>query len=86
MKIGNGRNHPHNWPGVFLGLSKWPVDQPRNWVKRVNQVETAAAPERLRVSVNRGKPFGSKLWVVRMAKRFDLESTLRPSTGQKTPA
>jgi putative transposase len=64
-------------PKLTAWLSKWPVDQPRNWVKRVNQPETTAELEGLRVSVNRGKPFGSEPWVIRMAKRFDLESTLR---------
>ena len=58
-------------------LSQWPVERPRNWVRRVNQPETAAELAGLRVSVNRGKPFGSEAWVIRMAKRFGLESTLR---------
>ncbi|MDH3504581.1 MAG: transposase [Nitrospirota bacterium] len=58
-------------------LSDWPVEQPRNWVRRVNQPETAGELEALRVSVNRGRPFGSETWVTRMAKRFDLESTMR---------
>jgi putative transposase len=59
-------------------MSEWPVEQPGNWVKQVNQRETAAELERLRVSVNRGQPFGSEAWVVRTVKRFGLESTLRP--------
>lgn len=65
-------------PKLTAWLSTWPVEQPRNWVKQVNQREMAAELERLRVSVNRGQPFGSEPWVVRMAKRFGLESTLRP--------
>jgi putative transposase len=28
--------------------------------------------------VQRGRPFGHPAWVVRTAKRLDLESTLRP--------
>jgi putative transposase len=59
-------------------LSQWPVVQPRNWVRRVNQPETEEELEMLRVSVNRGRPFGNEPWAVRTAKRCGLESTLRP--------
>lgn len=65
-------------PKRTVWLSEWPVEQPRNWAARVNQPETAAELEGLRVSVNRGQPFGSESWVVRMAKRLGLEATLRP--------
>lgn len=65
-------------PKFTSWLSDWPVEQPRNWVKQVNQCETPAELEGLRVCVNRGRPFGGDAWVIRMAKRFGLESTLRP--------
>ncbi len=65
-------------PRLAAWLSKWPVEQPRNWLRRVNQPETAGELEALRVSVNRGRPFGGDAWVVRIAKRFGLDSTLRP--------
>jgi putative transposase len=59
-------------------LTDWPVEQPRNWVWRVNQPETEAELEALRVCAQRGRPFGSEQWVLRTAKRLQLESTLRP--------
>ena len=59
-------------------LSDWPVDRPRDWVVRVNRSQGASELETLRTSVQRGRPFGEESWVRRMAKRFDLESTLRP--------
>jgi len=59
-------------------LSSWPVERPQNWLVRVNETETAEELEALRCSVQRGRPFGNPAWVVRMAKRLDLESTLRP--------
>lgn len=59
-------------------LSDWPVPSPRNWMMRVNRSETGEELETLRVSVQRGRPFGDEAWVNRMAKRFGLESTLRP--------
>ena len=59
-------------------LSEWPMDQPRDWVARVNRPQMASELKALRVSVQRGQPFGEEGWVRRMAKRFGMESTLRP--------
>ena len=59
-------------------LSEWPVERPRGWVKMVNGPDKAAELEALRCSAQRGRPFGGEAWVVRMAKRLRLESTLRP--------
>lgn len=59
-------------------LSDWPVERPRDWIARVNRPQTASELESLRVSVQRGRPFGEEAWVKRMAKRFGMESTLRP--------
>lgn len=65
-------------PKFAAWLSDWPIDRPRDWVARVNRPQTAAELEALRTSVQRGRPFGDESWVRRMAKRFGLESTLRP--------
>jgi len=59
-------------------LSDWPVERPRDWLTRVNRPQSASELEALRVSVQRGRPFGEEAWVKRMAKRFGMESTLRP--------
>ena len=59
-------------------LSTWPVERPPDWVARVNRPQTATELEALRLSVQRGRPFGEDGWVRRMAKRFGMESTLRP--------
>jgi putative transposase len=65
-------------PKLTTWLSDWPVDLPRNWVARVNRPETGEELDALRLSVQRGRPFGEEGWVRRMAKRFGMESTLRP--------
>lgn len=65
-------------PKLTAWLSDWPVDLPRNWGMRVNRPETGEELEALRVSVQRGRPFGEDAWVKRMARRFGMESTLRP--------
>ncbi len=59
-------------------LSDWPVERPRDWVARVNRAEMKAELEVLRLSVQRGRPFGQGGWVLRMARRFGMESTLQP--------
>ncbi len=58
-------------------LSDWPVDLPNNWVRQVNRPDRATELEALRVSAQRGRPFGSAPWVRKMVTRFGLESTLR---------
>jgi putative transposase len=64
-------------PKLTAWLSVWPVEVPRDWVACVNRPETASELEALRLSVQRGRPFGADAWVRRMAKRFGMESTLR---------
>lgn len=59
-------------------LSVWPVERSRQWVKWVNETERPSQLEDLRCSAQRGKPFGSEVWVVRTARRLGLGSTLRP--------
>jgi putative transposase len=65
-------------PKLTAWLSEWPVERPRAWGAQVHAPETAAELETLRTSVQRGRPFGSEPWVVRMATRLGLEATLRP--------
>ena len=65
-------------PKLLAFLSDWPVKRPRQWVGWVNRPERASELEDLRCSAQRGRPFGSESWVVRIAKRLSLESTLRP--------
>lgn len=65
-------------PQLTAWLSNWPVDRPRNWLAQVNDAEGAEELEALRCSVQRGRPFGNPAWVVRTAKRLNLESTLNP--------
>jgi len=52
----------------------WPPD----WLARVNRPQTRQEREALALCIARGRPFGSPVWVRRMAARFGLESTLRP--------
>ncbi len=64
-------------PHLRSWLSDWPMEQPRDWLQWVNRPHSASELEALRVSVQRGRPFGDESWVRRMVKRFGLEATIR---------
>jgi putative transposase len=59
-------------------LADWPLPRPTHWVREVNRVQTEAELEALRRSVQRGQPYGDESWVVAMAARLGLGTTLRP--------
>lgn len=65
-------------------LSAWPIAVPRQWVRTVNQPQTAEALEALRGCVQRGRPFGTRTWQVRTARRLGIESSLRPLGRPRT--
>jgi putative transposase len=58
-------------------LSEWPVARPRDWVERVNRPQTEEELEAIRLSVSRGRPFGSEPWQHRTARALGLESCYR---------
>lgn len=58
-------------------LAPWPLAEPADWCKHVNEPQTKAELEAIRRSLIRGQPYGSSRWVQRTAKRLGLESTLR---------
>jgi putative transposase len=67
----------HNDAPWLIPPAKWPVPMRRDWLACVNRAETAAELESLRLSVNRGRPFGTDNWQKRAALKLKLEQTLR---------
>ncbi len=59
-------------------LSPWPLARLPGWVKRVNEALSEKELAAVRWSIKRGSPFGEETWVEAIARRLDLESTLRP--------
>jgi putative transposase len=70
------RGHAHALPP--LALADWPLPEPSDWIRRVNQPQTEAELAALRRAVERGRPIGSDAWSERIASRLGLEHTLRP--------
>ena len=46
-------------------ISPWPVERPEDWTDRVNAASSAKELDRVRVSVERGRPYGGDAWVSR---------------------
>jgi putative transposase len=57
-------------------LSQWPMERPKDWADFVNALERASELEDLRSSAQRGRPFGSEQWMIKIAKQLGLEATL----------
>ncbi len=58
----------------------WPGDPPlrdKNWLERVNEPLSVSDLQRLRISVERGRPYGDESWANLTAERLGLQSTLR---------
>ena len=60
-----------------LVLSEWPVPRPADWLTLVNETTAVQELETLRLSAQRGRPFGTEGWQLWIAERLGLESTLR---------
>lgn len=59
-------------------LSKWPSPRLANWVARVNEPLSENELAAVRLSAQRGRPLGDSHWVESIARRLNLESTMRP--------
>ena len=59
-------------------LSPWPVECPADWIDRVNAPLSAKELDRVRVSLERGRPYGDDDWVRRKTSELGLEHTVRP--------
>jgi hypothetical protein len=59
-------------------LSPLPVERPANWTARVNAPLTTKELDRVRVSIERGRPYGEEKWVSETVRDLGLEQTVRP--------
>ncbi len=59
-------------------LSSWPIRRRSDWAEHVAMDFSKAERQKLDWSARRGVPFGDEGWVESVARKFDLESTMRP--------
>ena len=59
-------------------LSPHPKTRQRKWAQKVHAPIEEATLERIRRSGATGLPYGEERWVKRLAKRLDLDLTIRP--------
>ena len=93
-----GRTEDWRWSSVWrrsqdqsgewiVAIENWPVDAPRDWVRRVNAAQTDQELAAVRASIRRSRPFGDDRWTRRTAVKLKLESSLRnpwrPKKGKK---
>ena len=58
-------------------LSPWPLPRLPGWTARVNECPTKQELDSVRLSTQRGKPLGDDAWVKSIARRLNLECTMR---------
>jgi len=64
-------------------LSAWPIDMPTDWLGQVSEAQSAAELEVLRRSENRGTPYGSDAWQMRMAKKLRAKNRCSGPTDRR---
>jgi putative transposase len=65
-------------PELRAILSPWPVERPADWARHVNRPLTGKELDRVRASLERGRPFGDDDWAAKTIRRLGLEHTVRP--------
>jgi putative transposase len=66
-------------------LAVWPRPRKASWIEYVNRPQSEVELAAVRRSIQRGSPFGAEDWIDKTARRFGLESTLRPQGRPKKP-
>jgi putative transposase len=66
-------------------LVPWPIEQRSDYLHWINQPQTQAEIDALRISINRGRPFGNPAWQQKTIARLGLQSSIRSKGGQKKP-
>jgi putative transposase len=63
--------------GTTVQLERCPVDKPSDWAEVVNEAMDPLVLERVQMSLQRGRPYGTEPWTIKTVKRMGLESTPR---------
>ena len=58
-------------------LSPWPVREPRDYRRWLNQAQPREEIEKIRDAIQRNRPYGSEKWLAKTVAQYGLESTVR---------
>lgn len=58
-------------------LSSWPIEIPNNYLKYLNEVQTAGELETIIKSINKNIPFGGNIWVRKIVDKYKIGQSLR---------
>ena len=67
-------------------LDPGPVPRPAQWLEHVNDAQTEAEIESLRICCRRRRPFGDTAWMAMAAHRLGLQASLQPRGRPKKSA
>ena len=59
-------------------LSPWPLERPGEWTELVNEPLDPVQRQRIKSSLERGRPLGEPQWAQSIARRLGLQFTLNP--------
>lgn len=63
---------------ILPAIHSGPVERRKDWLAWVNQALTSEEMLAVEQSLNRGCPFGHEGWAKRVARKLEIESTMRP--------
>lgn len=63
---------------IYEALSPEPKVRQRLWSQKVHLPQDERVLDRIRRSVESGLPYGDESWIKRLAKKLDLDLTIRP--------
>jgi putative transposase len=66
-------------------LAPWPVERPDDWIDVVNRAISSRELDRLKLSMQRSRPYGSDAWTHRTVARLGLRHTLRSEGRPRKP-
>ncbi|MFI5379819.1 MAG: transposase [Tepidisphaerales bacterium] len=72
------RHHPDAPSATLLCPWQVPVEPLPDWTAWVNEAQSMAEIDAVRICIKRGRPYGLPDWVSRTAARLELESSMRP--------
>ena len=63
---------------LYNGRSPYPKIRQRKWAEKVHHPLGEKTAGEIRRSIDAGLPYGNRPWIARLAKKLELDLTIRP--------